>query len=99
MESAIETAAREAAWYDESTTKNCDVIIKSHKQFFNMLSDIEEVYVIGHSLSGVDYPYFKEICKNSDAKWYIGFHSFDDMKRLLVFVEEMGLSKVMVFRT
>lgn len=99
MESALETAAREAAWYDESTTKNCDAIIKNHEQFFNGLSDMEEVYVIGHSLSEVDYPYFKEICKKSDAKWYIGFHSLDDMKRLLVFADVMGLSKVTVFRT
>lgn len=99
MESALETGAQEAAWYDESTTKNCDAIIKNHEQFFDGLSDMEEVYVIGHSLSEVDYPYFKEICKKSDAKWYIGFHSLDDMKRLLVFVDVMGLSKVTVFRT
>lgn len=99
MESALETATREAAWYDESTTKKCEDIIKNHEHFFDGLSDIEEVYVIGHSLSEVDYPYFKEICKRSDAKWYIGFHSLDDMKRFLVFVETMGLSKVTVFRT
>ena len=80
-------------------TKNCDTIIKNHEQFFSGLSDIEEVYVIGHSLSEVDYPYFREICKRSDAKWYIGFHSLDDMKRFLVFVDAMGLSKVTVFRT
>ena len=99
MESALETAAREAAWYEEAMTKNCDTIIKNHEQFFSGLSDIEEVYVIGHSLSEVDYPYFREICKRSDAKWYIGFHSLDDMKRFLVFVDAMGLSKVTVFRT
>lgn len=99
MESALETATQEAAWYDESTTKKCEDIIKNHEHFFDGLSDIEEVYVIGHSLSEVDYPYFKEICKRSDAKWYIGFHSLDDMKRFLVFEETMGLSKVTVFRT
>lgn len=99
MESALETATREAAWYDESTTKKCEDIIKNHEHFFDGLSDIEEVYVIGHSLSEVDYPYFKEICKRSDAKWYIGFHFLDDMKRFLFFVETMGLSKVTVFRT
>ena len=99
MESALDTAAREAAWYDESMTKKCDDIIKNHKQFFDGLSDIEEIYVIGHSLSEVDYPYFKEICKKSDAKWSIGFHSLDDMKRLLIFVDTMELSRVNIFRT
>lgn len=99
IEAALETAASEAAWYDESTLKNCEDIIKNHKQFFDGLSDIEEVYVIGHSLSEVDYPYFKEICKANNAKWYIGFHSLDDMRRLLTFVEKMELSNVTVFRT
>ncbi len=99
MESALETAAREAAWYDEATTKKSSDIINNHRQFFDELSVISEVYVIGHSLSKVDYPYFREVCKETDAKWYIGYHSLDDMKRLLVFVNEMGLSKVTVFRT
>lgn len=99
MEAALETAAREAAWYDESTIKNCEDIIKNHKQFFDGLSEIKEVYVIGHSLAEVDYPYFKEICKANNAKWHIGFHSLDDMKRLLAFVKEMKLSDVTVFRT
>lgn len=99
MESALETAAREAAWYEESTTKKCSDIIKNHQQFFDELSGIEEVYVIGHSLSEVDYPYFREVCKKSNAKWCIGYHSLDDMKRLLILVKEMGLRKVTVFRT
>ena len=99
MESALETAAREAAWYDESTTKKSSDIIKKHQLFFDGLSSVEEVYVIGHSLSEVDYPYFEEVCKKSNAKWYIGYHSLDDMKRLITFVNVMGLRKVTVFRT
>jgi hypothetical protein len=66
-ESAMETATREAAWYDDSTTKNCSEIIKKHSDFFEGLSEIEEVYVIGHSLSEVDYPYFYEINKQCDV--------------------------------
>lgn len=31
---------------------------KKHQLFFDGLSSVEEVYVIGHSLSEVDYPYF-----------------------------------------
>lgn len=99
MESALETAAREAAWYEESTTKKCSDIIKKHRQFFDGLSDIEEIFVIGHSLSEVDYPYFEEICKKTNAKWYIGYHSLDDLKRLLDFVDNMNLRKITVFRS
>lgn len=99
MESALKTAARETAWYDEDTTKKCANIIKSHARFFDDLPGTEEVYVIGHSLSEVDYPYFQEVVKRTDAAWYIGYHSLDDMKRLMTFAGVMGLDKVTVFRT
>ena len=98
MEAAMETAAREAAWYDESTTKKCGDIIKNHKDFFDGLSSIEEVFVIGHSLSEVDYPYFEEVRSRCDAKWNIGYHSLDDMKRLIALVNKLGLKDVTVFR-
>lgn len=99
MESALETAARETARYDEATTKKCTDIIKSHTQFFDELPETEEVYVIGHSLSEVDYPYFQEVVKQTKAAWYIGYHSLDDMKRLMTFIDALGLEKITVFRT
>ena len=99
MEAAMETAAREAAWYDESTTKKCGDIINNHKDFFDGLSSIEEVFVIGHSLSEVDYPYFEEVRSRCDAKWHIGYHSLDDMKILSALVNKLHLKDVTVFRT
>ena len=97
MEAAMETAVREAAWYDESTTKKCGDIIKNHKDFFDGLSSIEEVFVIGHSLSEVDYPYFEEVRSRCDAKWHIGYHSLDDMKRLIAtYALLMVLSMIVV---
>lgn len=99
FEAAIETAVTEAAWYDDSTTKNCSEIIKKHSDFFDGLTDVKEVFVIGHSLSEVDYPYFSEIAKRCTAKWTIGYHSLDDMKRLIELVHHLGLADVTVFRT
>ena len=98
MESALETAAVETAWYDEATTKKCSEIIKSHHEFFDCLSDVEEIFVIGHSLADVDYPYFEEICRKTNARWYIGYHSSVDLRRLFVFTDRMNLRKVTVFR-
>lgn len=99
MESALDLAVTEASWYDEATTKNCSEIIKSHQSFFDGLSGIDEIFVIGHSLAEVDYPYFKEVCKNTNAKWFIGYHSSSDLRRLLVFADNMNLNGVTVFRT
>ena len=99
LEFALDTAAEEAAEYDKFTTKNCRDIIKRHQTFFDGLMPIKDIFVIGHSLSEVDYPYFEEICKKTNAKWYIGYHSLEDLKRLLVFVDRMKLRKVSLFRT
>lgn len=99
MESALETASREAAWYDESTTKDCHEIIRKHEDFFDGMSEITEVYVIGHSLAAVDYPYFENVRKSCDAKWFIGYHSYDDMERLYSIVDKLDLKEVTIFRT
>ena len=99
MDSAFETAIRETGWYDDATTKNCSDIIKQHACFFDGLTDIEQVFVFGHSLSEIDYSYFKEISRKCNAEWYIGFHSLGDIKRLLSFVDNLELSKVTIFQT
>ena len=52
-----------------------------------------------YSLSEVDYPYFEEICKKTNAKWYIGYHSLDDLKRLLSFADKMNLREITIFRS
>ena len=76
----------------------CD-IIKKHRSFFDELTTIKYIFVIGHSLSEVDYPYFEEICKKTNAKWYIGYHSLDDLKRLLSFADKMNLREITIFRS
>ena len=55
---------------------------------------VTDIFVIGHSLSKVDYPYFKEIVKHNTHKafWHIGYHSLYDFKSKLVFVHEMGIN-------
>ena len=43
--------------------------------------------------------YFEEICKKTNAKWYIGYHTLDDLKRLLSFADKMNLSEITIFRS
>ena len=101
FDAAIDTAVREAQWYDESTIKDCDKIIKNHKDFFNQLTEIKHVFIVGHSLADVDYPYFEEIRKqsNSNTEWTIGYHSYDDLLRVKKLVEELDIKNVTIFRT
>ncbi|AGL03681.1 hypothetical protein Desgi_4443 [Desulfoscipio gibsoniae DSM 7213] len=68
-------------YYDNSAKKTSDVLAKN-QQYFKSLENIRSIVVIGHSLSDVDYPYFKEIIKfnrnSTEVKWHISWHSVDD---------------------
>lgn len=97
-----ETAVSYIGEYYDVTTKKSDEIIKKYKDYFEGLKDVEDVVVIGHSLSYVDYPYFKEIIRKiHKGKWMIGWHSSSDLERIKEFINVMGIQKeqVILFRT
>jgi hypothetical protein len=100
-----ETAGYRLSDYYDSTTKKSGDVIKVNKDKFLVLAQVENVVVIGHSLSPVDYPYFKEIINHNqnaiNMKWYISWYSSGDLKRIDEFVSEMNIlsSNVKLFRT
>ncbi len=62
--------------YFEKTFKDTEKVILDHDDFFNKLKEIENVYVIGHSLSDVDQPYFLKIleCLNiNSVRWKVSY--------------------------
>lgn len=81
--------------YYTSTTKKSGDVIKANKERFEALSNIENVVVIGHSLSAVDYTYFKELINynqnRENMKWYISWHSAGAFKRIDAFADTMGI--------
>jgi hypothetical protein len=55
-------------------------IISEHDYFFSKLKKVDEIVILGHSLSNVDLPYFEEIHKNArDVKWTVSYFSAADM--------------------
>jgi hypothetical protein len=54
--------------YFVDTYKSTKKIIDENQLFFTSLNEIREIYILGHSLSSVDIPYFEEIIKNIDLK-------------------------------
>ena len=70
-------------------------IIHKNLDFFNSLSDIEQVVVYGHSFYEVDWPYMEEIVKHIgiDKSWTISYHVPEDLKRIDSFVKKMDLKK------
>lgn len=75
-------------------------IIHQNLDFFNSLSDIEQVVVYGHSFYEVDWPYMEEIVKHIgiDKPWAISYHVPEDLKRIDSFVKKKGLKKVREFK-
>ncbi len=93
IDSALDVASRNLINYDEATTKDTHAIIKNHDSFFTELADIKNIVVIGHSLSLVDYPYFKEIISknNNIENWIISWYSSRDLENIIEFASHMNL--------
>ncbi|OQW35484.1 MAG: hypothetical protein A4E19_01610 [Nitrospira sp. SG-bin1] len=63
--------------YFFATYKPVHEIVKKHRGYFDSLAGIEEIYVVGHSLSEVDIPYFVEIVnatRYSDPEWVVTYY-------------------------
>ena len=74
-------------------------IIHQNLDFFNSLSDIEQVVVYGHSFYEVDWPYLEEIVKQigKDKSWSISYHEPKDLKQIESFVQKVDLKNVKTF--
>jgi hypothetical protein len=57
----FQEAEKEIVTYFENTYKNVKKIITLNYTFFNSLSSIVNVYILGHSLSDIDLDYFHKI--------------------------------------
>lgn len=95
---------RTEEYYENAAKKTSDIIL-NNKEYFKSLSKKENIIVIGHSLSRVDYPYFKEIImiheNPSDINWYFSFYDNKDISRINNFIKFAGIdnnNKVKVFK-
>jgi hypothetical protein len=90
---------------DEGLTKKCGEIIAAHQDFFTGLYKIEDIIVIGHSFSSVDWDYFSAVLaglsEGKSVHWYFGCHGLRDLQNLTRMLKKLGIpqSSVSVFRT
>lgn len=86
--------------YDKDLTKDSQEIIKSHQDFFDGLEGTDQIVVIGHSISPVDWDYFTEVKKKAEnAHWYFGIHGFNDLRNMTELVKRLNIKSYNVFRT
>ena len=68
--------------YFAKNYKPTKLIIEINQPFFSELHSINEIYILGHSLSKVDLPYFEEIIKSvhPGAKWFTSYHNTEKVE-------------------
>ena len=67
--------------YFSATFKRYAELIAHHREFFDALTDIEHVIVLGHSLSDVDAAYFEALLARrnvADAQWQVACRSAEE---------------------
>ena len=105
IEAAQEQVFRIVSNCDQELSKDCASILKAHEGFFHSLKGTREIVVIGHSMSQVDWDYFKAIVSELDpqhaAVWYFGCHGLNDLKNLEALIRFLELKRdhVILFRT
>lgn len=79
---SFESAREEILGYFKAAYKHTQDIIKNQIKFFEQLKSTKNIYVLGHSISQVDLPYFKKIIestKQNKPHWHISY-LWDDEK-------------------
>ena len=80
--------------YFKDTFKPTTDIIEKNKVYFNSLSHITSIDVMGHSLSSVDIPYFEEITSKIDKKnvlWRISYYDNEALLKSINTMEQLGV--------
>ena len=64
--------------YFSTTFKPTEEIIAQHQHFFVNLKSVQQIFVVGHSLSEIDSAYLLEVVRhidNSRVKWKVSYHN------------------------
>ena len=81
--------------YCEVTLKRTSRIIDENTDFFESLSDVDEVIIIGHSLNTVDMPYFKKVFNSisDNVIWKTYYFEDKDEKPFEKVLSDLGIRK------
>lgn len=84
--------------YFVNTYKDTDAIIANHKEIFEQLGEVEAIYVLGHSLSPIDFAYFQRICScvSTECVWYITYYSEKDKRNAQKLVEDLEIKRYVI---
>ena len=92
-----ETEEKVIKWMNE-LYKDTESIIRKNDTFFNNLSNIQQVIVLGHSLNEIDDKYFEKIISvtSVDTPWFFSFYCSKDLKKIRSFICRHGLTNTTI---
>lgn len=80
--------------YFINTYKDTEALIVKNKHFFEGICHVGDIYVLGHSLSSVDYAYFQKVYSNvpKECVWNITCYSDKDRENAEKLILSLGIS-------
>lgn len=95
---SFELGKTEILTYFYKSHKNTETIIANNKNFFDNLEKINEIYVLGHSLSEVDQPYFIKLLDSvkKGTKWYVTYYSEEERQGHKEALVRLGINKEVI---
>lgn len=80
--------------YFDDTYKDTDEVIAKNRVFFEKIHDIKHLYILGHSLSEIDFSYFKKIreCVSVECRWNISYYSEKDRNNAQNFIRNLDVT-------
>lgn len=85
--------------YFSKTFKPSYELISTHAGFFDWLSSVQDVYLLGHSLSDVDAPYFEAMLRNPSvrqANVHLAIHKPEEKPDLMDQLIGFGVPKTQI---
>lgn len=91
----MQEACGEVANLVKGWRKDTQTIIEQNEDFFDVLADVTDVFVLGHSMSDVDMPYFQKVKQsvNDNVVWYMSFFDENDRNRKEQVAEQLQLER------
>lgn len=83
--------------YFSASFKNTIEIIENNAQFFASLTNIEQVIVLGHSVSEVDTKYFAAVAASAPGcSWSASYFTDEDRVRIIGALQDLGIDPIKI---
>lgn len=98
---SIERGKEEVSWYFQKSFKPTEDVIAQKYSFFDKLSEIERVYVLGHSLAEVDLPYFRILKEHlsGNEEWVVSYYRDTEIVNRKAIIHSLGVAESKIHLT